>query len=129
MGSRGNCPAVMSDSSLKHSKLSQFKRTTYEFKLRVAETTAEGEPNLLWIQIGSHPQRCLCVSDDGEVRFEHWLSCSAPEPQWRIHYLEAQQPEDSDSQFPALLLLQSVKTGGFLVAKDNTLSLEPTGDV
>jgi len=127
--SSGDCPAEMSDMSLMDSKLSNFKRAAYEFKMRVAETTAEGEPLLLWIQIGAHPQRCLCVGEDGAVRFEHWLSCSAPEPLWRIHYVEAQQPEDSDTKFPALFLLQSVKTGRFLVARDGTLSLQPEGDM
>merc|ERR550532_2854827 len=69
--------------------LRQFKHSPFEFKLQVAEETEDGAPRVLWIRIGVHPQRCLCVSPEGEVRIEQWMSPAAPEPQWRIQFLEA----------------------------------------
>jgi len=133
--------------------LRQFKHSPFEFKLQVAEETEDGAPRVLWIRIGVHPQRCLCVSPEGEVRIEQWMSPAAPEPQWRIQFLEATVPcgnkaghedeanatDSSDgnaingdevqaADFPALCLLQNVKTGQFLSVQHGVPVLQSEGD-
>merc|ERR1719343_651778 len=101
----------MSEAVLEEGRLRPFKKSAYEFKLQVAKADTHGDPELLWIRIGVHPQRCLSVSPEGTLRFEQWLSPAAQEPLWRIHYLEAQQSPEAAITFPALCFLQSVKTG------------------
>jgi len=134
--------------------LSQFKHSPFEFKLQAAEATEDGEPRVFWIRIGVHPQRCLCVSPEGEVRIEQWMNPTSPEPQWRIQFLEAtgssvnkdgheddveatDSPEGNISNedqvkaadFPALCFLQNVKTGKFLSVQHGVPVLQPEGDM
>jgi len=128
----GDCDATMSASSLGEKKLKKFKHSAFEFKLQVAKEHDNGEPDLLWIRIGVHPQRSLAVSTDNRLRFEGWLNPSAPEPMWRIHYLEAQQTADMEQPekpFPAMCFLQSLKTGQFLSVKDGVPMLSEKGDI
>jgi len=134
----GDCEASMSSSSLGEikelgvKKLKKFRDSAFEFKLQVAKAHKDGEPDLLWIRIGSHPQRSLAVSKDNTLKFEGWMNPSAPEPLWRIYYLEAQQHADAgkpETPFPAMCFLQSVKTGKFLSVKDGVPSLCETGDI
>jgi len=153
--SRGDCRAEMSEKQLTdEDALSHFKRSPFEFKLQVAEATEDGEPRVLWIRIGVHPQRCLCVSPESEVRLEQWMSPAAPEPKWRIHFLEAtgsavdeatngdefDVTDSSDgitgdadqmkaADFPALCFLQNVKTGKFLSMQHGVPVLQPEGDM
>lgn len=132
--SRGDCAASMSEQPLEEASLRKFKNAAYEFKLQVAEADEEGNPRLLWIRIGAHPQRCLCVAPDGSIRLENWMSPGAAEPLWRVHYCEATQPggeggAGDGEALPATCLLQSVKTGRFLCARDGAPVLADEGDI
>jgi len=79
-----------------------------------------------------HPQRYLAVGKDNTLGFEGWMNPNAPEPMWRIHYLESQQPSDMEQPekpFPAMFFLQSLKTGQFLSVQDGLPTLCKDGDI
>jgi hypothetical protein len=121
----GDCEAAMSEASLADGKLRPFKNTAYEFKLQLAEP----DKDLLWIRIGVHPQRCLCVGPDGTLRFMQCFNPSSQKSLWRVHYLEAEQPTDEATQLPAMCFFQNVKTGLFLSVQDGAPILQARGEI
>lgn len=86
----GNCAAALSNTLLEEdaSNLTHFHRSKSELKLQICKKNSKGEPTVLWIRTGSHPQRSLAVGKDGTIMWERWYASDASECQWNIVYMD-----------------------------------------